>query len=74
MTPSLRNSWRPTDYRDPKNTAHFSARAVRHAAQINARARSRLRQCFLPEHAVNEPVFNASFSIMHFLVPHVNWP
>ena len=65
VTPSLRNRWRSTDYRDLNNTAHFSARAVRHAAQINTRAHSRLRHCFLPEHAVNQPVFNA-FSIMHF--------
>ena len=56
------------------NTSHFYARAVRHAAQINARAHSSLSQCLVHEQALNQPVFHASCSIVHFLTPHVNWP
>ena len=48
-TTSLNDRWMPTDYRDPTNTAHFNARAVRHAAQINARAHSRLLHCSVPK-------------------------
>ena len=74
VTPSLHDRWWPTHYRNPNNTAHFHARALRHAAQINARAHSRLSQCLVHEQALNQPVFHASCSIVHFLMPHINWP
>ena len=74
VTPSSHDRWMPTDCRDPNNTVQFHARAVRHAAQIKALAYSRLSQCLVHEQALNHPVFHASCNIVHFLMPHVNWP
>ena len=54
--PSLNDRCRPTDTIYPSNTTNLTARAVRHAAQINARAHSRPRHCLVPERALNQPV------------------
>ena len=50
--------------------AHFNVRATRHAAQINARAHSRLLQCLMSKQALIQP-FLMTHAAVCILVPHV---